>query len=59
VRFAISAGLDRALADQLSAVASGLVSLSLGAARSFAGGRLKQTATWVVQSWRSLTSVPG
>jgi len=48
---AISAGLDRALADQLAAVASGLVSLSLGAARSFAGGRLKQTVVEMDQGF--------
>ncbi|HKE98821.1 MAG TPA: roadblock/LC7 domain-containing protein [Actinomycetes bacterium] len=40
---AVSEGLDRGLADQLAAVASGLVSLSQTAARSFNAGVLKQT----------------
>jgi predicted regulator of Ras-like GTPase activity (Roadblock/LC7/MglB family) len=38
-----SADLDRATADQLSAVASGISSLTQGAARYFGGGRVHQT----------------
>jgi predicted regulator of Ras-like GTPase activity (Roadblock/LC7/MglB family) len=40
---AVSDDLDRATADQLSAVASGLSSLTQGAARYFGGGRVHQT----------------
>jgi predicted regulator of Ras-like GTPase activity (Roadblock/LC7/MglB family) len=40
---AVSEGLDRATADQLAAIAFGLVSLALSAARSFDAGRLRQT----------------
>jgi uncharacterized protein len=40
---AVSERLDRARADQLSAVASGLASLTQGAAKLFGGGRVTQT----------------
>jgi predicted regulator of Ras-like GTPase activity (Roadblock/LC7/MglB family) len=40
---AVSDDLDRATADQLAAVASGLSSLTQGAARYFGGGRVNQT----------------
>jgi uncharacterized protein len=40
---AVSERLDRARADQLAAIASGLVSLTQGAARCFEGGLVKQT----------------
>jgi uncharacterized protein len=40
---AVSERLDRARADQLAAVASGLASLTQGAARCFEGGLVKQT----------------
>jgi len=40
---AVSERLDRARADQLAAVASGLSSLTQGAARCFGGGVVKQT----------------
>jgi len=40
---AVSERLDRARADQLAAVASGLASLTLGAARIFSGGQVTQT----------------
>lgn len=39
---AMSRGLDRARADQLSAIASGLASLTRGAARCFAAGEVRQ-----------------
>ena len=39
---AMSSGLGRAGADQLAAVASGLTSLTEGAARCFGGGELEQ-----------------
>jgi uncharacterized protein len=40
---AMSERLDRAKADQLAAIASGLASLTQGAARCFEGGQVKQT----------------
>ena len=40
---AVSERLDRARADQLSAVASGLASLTQGAAKLFGGGQVTQT----------------
>ena len=40
---AVSERLDRARADQLAAVASGLVSLTQGAAKLFGGGKVTQT----------------
>jgi uncharacterized protein len=40
---AVSERLDRARADQLAAVASGLASLTQGAARLFGGGNVTQT----------------
>ena len=40
---AVSEDLDRATADQLAAVASGLSSLTQGAARYFGGGNVNQT----------------
>jgi uncharacterized protein len=40
---AVSERLDRARADQLAAVASGLASLTQGAARIFSGGQVTQT----------------
>jgi predicted regulator of Ras-like GTPase activity (Roadblock/LC7/MglB family) len=40
---ALSDDLDRATADQLAAVASGLSSLTQGAARYFGGGSVNQT----------------
>jgi hypothetical protein len=40
---AVSDRLDRARADQLAAVASGLSSLTQGAARCFSGGPVNQT----------------
>ena len=40
---AISERLDRARADQLAAIGSGLASLTIGASRCFEGGLVKQT----------------
>jgi uncharacterized protein len=40
---AVSERLDRARADQLAAIASGLASLTQGASRCFEGGRVKHT----------------
>jgi uncharacterized protein len=40
---ALSERLDRAKADQLAAIASGLASLTQGASRCFEGGLVKQT----------------
>jgi predicted regulator of Ras-like GTPase activity (Roadblock/LC7/MglB family) len=40
---AVSEHLDRARADQLAAVASGLTSLTQGASRCFGGGQVNQT----------------
>ena len=40
---AVSTRLERARADQLAAIASGLASLTVGAARCFDGGLVKQT----------------
>jgi uncharacterized protein len=40
---AVSERLDRARADQLAAIASGLASLTQGASRCFEGGLVKQT----------------
>lgn len=39
---AVSGGLDRATADKLAAVTSGLSSLTEGAARSFSAGHVRQ-----------------
>ncbi len=51
---AVSQRLDRAMADQLAAIASGVASLSQGAARYFDAGRVKQT---VVEMQRGLLLV--
>jgi predicted regulator of Ras-like GTPase activity (Roadblock/LC7/MglB family) len=40
---AVSQRLDRPMADQLATIASGVASLSQGAARSFDAGTVKQT----------------
>jgi uncharacterized protein len=50
----VSERLDRAKADQLAAIASGLASLSQGAARYFDAGAVKQT---VVEMERGLLFV--
>jgi uncharacterized protein len=51
---AVSERLDRPMADQLAAIASGVVSLSQGAARYFDAGLVKQT---VVEMQRGLLLV--
>jgi predicted regulator of Ras-like GTPase activity (Roadblock/LC7/MglB family) len=51
---AVSERLDRAKADQLAAIASGVASLSQGAARCFDGGPVRQT---VVEMERGLLFV--
>jgi uncharacterized protein len=51
---AVSERLDRAKADQLGAIASGVASLSQGAARCFDGGLVRQT---VVEMQRGLLFV--
>jgi uncharacterized protein len=51
---AVSDRLDRPMADQLAAIASGVVSLSQGAARYFDAGLVKQT---VVEMQRGLLLV--
>jgi predicted regulator of Ras-like GTPase activity (Roadblock/LC7/MglB family) len=51
---AVSDRLDRAKADQLAAIASGLASLAQGAANYFDGGLVKQT---VVEMQRGLLFV--
>jgi uncharacterized protein len=40
---AVSERLERARADQLAAISSGLASLTVGASRCFSGGPVKQT----------------
>jgi uncharacterized protein len=54
---ALSEDLDRALANQLAAVASGLVTLSQTAARSFHGGQLKQTVVEMEKGFLLVMSV--
>jgi len=53
---AVSERLDRPMADQLAAIASGVASLSQGAARSFDAGLVKQT---VVEMQRGFLLVVG
>lgn len=52
-----SEGLPRDRADQLSRVASGLVSLTYGAAESFNGGRVNQTVVEMDRGYLFLMSV--
>jgi len=52
--FAVSENLDRARADQLAAIVSGLASLAQGAAGCLGGGAVKQT---VVEMDRGLLFV--
>src|SRR6266516_2106683 len=54
---AVSDRLDRARADQLSAVASGLASLTQGAARVFDAGVVNQTIVELERSFSSVVSV--
>ena len=54
---ALSEDLDRATADQLSAVASGLSSLTQGAARYFGGGSVNQTVVEMEKGFLFVMSV--
>jgi uncharacterized protein len=54
---AVSEHLDRASADQLAAVASGLVSLTQGAARIFRGGTVTQTVVEMEMGFLLVMSV--
>ncbi|MBX6389077.1 MAG: roadblock/LC7 domain-containing protein [Frankia sp.] len=54
---ATSAGMDRATADQLAAVASGFNSLARGAGRFFGGGNVRQTIVEMEQGFLFVTAV--
>jgi len=54
---AVSEKLDRARADQLAAVASGLSSLTQGAARCFGGGSVNQTVVEMEKGFLFVMSV--
>jgi uncharacterized protein len=54
---AVSERLDRARADQLAAVASGLASLTQGAARIFGGGTVTQTVVEMEMGFLLVMSV--
>jgi predicted regulator of Ras-like GTPase activity (Roadblock/LC7/MglB family) len=54
---AVSERLDRARADQLAAVASGLASLTQGAARIFSGGIVTQTIVEMERGFLMVMSV--
>jgi predicted regulator of Ras-like GTPase activity (Roadblock/LC7/MglB family) len=54
---AVSERLDRARADQLAAVASGLASLTQGAARIFRGGIVTQTIVEMERGFLMVMSV--
>ena len=54
---ALSDDLDRATADQLSAVASGLSSLTQGAARYFGGGSVNQTVVEMEKGFLFVMSI--
>ncbi|MEU6647398.1 roadblock/LC7 domain-containing protein [Saccharomonospora sp. NPDC046836] len=54
---AASEGLPRDRADQLSAVASGLISLTLGAARCFEAGNVNQTVVEMEGGYLFLMSI--
>jgi predicted regulator of Ras-like GTPase activity (Roadblock/LC7/MglB family) len=54
---AVSEKLDRTRADQLAAVASGLASLTSGAARHFGGGRVNQTIVEMERGFLFVTAV--
>jgi predicted regulator of Ras-like GTPase activity (Roadblock/LC7/MglB family) len=54
---AVSERLDRARADQLAAVASGLASLTQGAARIFTGGTVTQTIVEMERGFLLVMSV--
>jgi len=54
---ALSPGLDRAGADQLAAIASGLTSLTRGASRCFGGGRVNQVVVELENAFLFVTSI--
>jgi uncharacterized protein len=54
---AVSDDLDRATADQLAAVASGLSSLTQGAARYFGGGSVNQTVVEMEKGFLFVMSI--
>ena len=54
---ALSDDLDRATADQLAAVASGLASLTQGAARYFGGGSVNQTVVEMEKGFLFVMSI--
>ena len=54
---ALSPGLDRAGADQLAAIASGLTSLTRGASRCFGGGRVNQVVVELELAFLFVTSI--
>jgi hypothetical protein len=54
---AVSEKLDRTRADQLAAVASGLSSLTQGAARHFGGDRVNQTIVEMERGFLFVTTV--
>jgi uncharacterized protein len=54
---AVSERLDRARADQLAAVASGLASLTQGASRVFGGGNVNQTAVEMEKGFLLVMSI--
>jgi predicted regulator of Ras-like GTPase activity (Roadblock/LC7/MglB family) len=57
LRLAASEGLSIGLADQLSAVASGLVSLTRGAARCFQADPVRQTIVEMAGGYLFVTSI--
>ncbi len=54
---ALSPGLDRAGADQLAAIASGLTSLTRGASRCFGGGKVNQVVVELEHAFLFVTSI--
>lgn len=54
---ALSPGLDRAGADQLAAIASGLTSLTRGASRCFGGGKVNQVIVELELAFLFVTSI--
>ena len=54
---ALSPGIDRTGADQLAAIASGLTSLTRGAARCFGGGRVNQVIVELDNAFLFVTSI--
>lgn len=54
---AVSPGLDRPTADQLSAVTAGLASLTRGAARCFEGGAVRQVMVDMEEGFLFVTSI--